>query len=91
MQQTMQNVESHLAFDIDAIGARLSRSGRRADDDFPVLEGEHIGRAGDAAKLFVQLRHALVAHDGDENCIRDTGRGTSARPNQGNGESRERS
>jgi hypothetical protein len=77
MEQTMQQVELNFRGDARVKYSRLTRGGVRADHDFTVLKGQHIGGAGDAAEFFVQRCHSPVAYNLNRNFVEGCDLGSS--------------
>ena len=61
----MQHVQLNLRGDVGSEDSRLRHGRVRADHDFTVLKCENIGRAGNAAELFMQSSHSPIAHNQD--------------------------
>jgi len=63
MQQAVQQIQLNFGYEVAVKNPCLSCGRLGADHDFTVLKCEHVGRAREAAKFFVQRRQSSVAHD----------------------------
>src|SRR6266550_4899124 len=63
MQQSVQQIQLNFGREVAVKNPRLSRGRLGADDDFTMLKCEHVGRARETAKFFVQRCHSSVARD----------------------------
>ena len=62
VEQPVHEVEADFVFARGAETRRVVPRSFDAEDDFAVLEGEHIRRTGKAHELLMQLRHATIGN-----------------------------
>jgi len=67
MQQTMYDAQAKFLCKRISKPMSMTTSRFRADENFAVLKGKHIRRAGFAEKLSMQRRHAAIGYQQNEN------------------------
>ena len=67
MHETMDKVESNFVVDGLAMFAPLALGSIRADEDFPVMEGDDIGGRGIVEKIAMHARDVHIIDNGDLN------------------------
>ena len=65
VEESVEDVGEDFFFQAEALGVALTLSHGRAEEDFPVLEGDHIGGGGIAEKILVDAGTGGGGKEGD--------------------------
>lgn len=63
MKEAVRNVETQLVLERGPERARLATGSFRADDDFAVLESNHVGGAGFIEEAAMKLRNSSIGNE----------------------------